>query len=271
MHDAGVAGRHDADPARLDLAAGRVEARNGARGVAADALHLAVLDDVDAERGSRAGIAPGDGVMPRHAAAALQGRAEDRVADVGRDVQDRAEVLRLFGRQPFIVDAGQAVGMNVPLEHLHVVDVMGQHHAAPRRIHDVVVQHLRQVLPQVQGVIIERLALFPKIVRADDRGVAPGIAAADPAFLDDRDVPHAVLGRHVIGGREAMSAPADDHGIVGGLRLGVAPLLRPAGVTGEALADEVRKGKTQRAEAPGASLAAALSYRRLLRSSTGTT
>ena len=53
--------------------------------------------------------------MPCHAAAALQGRAEDRIADVGRDVQDGAEVLRLFWRQPFIVDAGQAIGINVPL------------------------------------------------------------------------------------------------------------------------------------------------------------
>ena len=41
---------------------------------------LAILDDVDAERVGGARIAPGDRVVPRHAAAALQGRAEHRVA-----------------------------------------------------------------------------------------------------------------------------------------------------------------------------------------------
>ncbi len=92
-------------------------------------------------------ISPRNGIVPRHAAPALQGGTNDRIADVALDIQDRAELLGLFGRQPFIVDALEAVGVNVTLEHLHVMDVVGKHQHAARRIHDVVVEIAREPLP----------------------------------------------------------------------------------------------------------------------------
>ena len=67
---------------RADQAARGLERLHGAVRVAADAGDLAVLDDVDAERVGRARIAPGDRVVPRRAAAALQRRAHHRVADI---------------------------------------------------------------------------------------------------------------------------------------------------------------------------------------------
>ena len=128
--------------------------------VAPDARDLAVLDDVDAERIGGARIAPGDRIVPRRAAAALQRRAQHRIADVGLDVERRAECLRLFGGQPFIVDAVAAVGMHMALDDLHVVHRVRQHHDAARREHDVVVQGLGQPLPQLQRVIVERGAFI---------------------------------------------------------------------------------------------------------------
>ena len=114
-------GGDDADLLGRDRAARRLDAGDRAGGVAADRGHLAVLDDVDAARRGRARIAPGDRIVPRGAAAPLQRGAEDRIAHVARDVQDRAEGLGLLRRQPFVVDAGQPVGMHVPLEDLHVM------------------------------------------------------------------------------------------------------------------------------------------------------
>ena len=137
----------DAHLARADGAARGFDAFHGAIGVAADAGHFAILDDVDAERVRRAGVAPGHGVVARRAAAALQGRAHHGIADVIADVQRRAIGLGFFRRQPLVVHAVGAVGMNVALEHLHVVHGVRQHHDAARREHDVVVQHLRQRLP----------------------------------------------------------------------------------------------------------------------------
>ena len=51
-----------------------------------EAGDLAILDDVDAARIGRARIAPGDGIVPRHAAAALQAGADDRIARVLADM-----------------------------------------------------------------------------------------------------------------------------------------------------------------------------------------
>ena len=123
-----MAGRGNADARRADEAAGGLDAADRAVGVAPDAGDLAVLDDVDAQRVGGARIAPGDRIVARGAAAALQGGAEHRVADVA-NVQRRAEGLGLLGRQPLVVDAGGAVGVHVALEDLHVVHGVREHHA----------------------------------------------------------------------------------------------------------------------------------------------
>ena len=126
----------------------RLQRLDRAARVLADAGHLAVLDDVDAERIGGARIAPGDRIVPRGAAAPLQGRAQHRIADVVLDIERRTELLRLFRLEPFVVDAVAAIGMHVALEDLDVVHGVREHHHAARREHDVVVQYLRQVLPQ---------------------------------------------------------------------------------------------------------------------------
>ena len=182
--------------------------------------------------------------MPRHAAAPLQRRADDRIADVARDVEDRAEGFGLFRRQPFIVDARQAIGVDVAFSHLNVMRVVRQHEHAARRIHDVVVELLGQALPQLHRVLVERGRFLPEVVRADDRGVAPGIAAAEPALLQHRDIAEAVLLGEVIGGREAVPARADDDRVIGRLRLRVAPLLRPAGIVLERLQRHIDEGES---------------------------
>ena len=100
---------------RRDRPARRLDARDRAGSVAADCRHFAVLDDVDSARRRCPRVAPGDRVVPRCAAAPLQRRADDRIADVARDVEDRAEGLGLFRRQPFVVDARQAIGVDMAL------------------------------------------------------------------------------------------------------------------------------------------------------------
>ena len=200
-------------------------------GVAQDARDLAVLDDVDPERIGGARVAPGDRIVARGAAAALQRRAQHRVADVA-NVQRRAEGLGLLGRQPLVVDAGGTVGVDVALEHLRVVHRVREHHDPAGGEHDVVVEHLREVLPQLHRVVVERGALIEQVVRADDRGVAAGVAAADPAFFEHRDVGEAVLGGQIVGRSQPVAAAADDDGVVGALGLRTAPLRLPAALAG---------------------------------------
>ncbi len=129
------------------------------------------------------------------------------------------------------------------LDDLHVVHRVREHHHAARREHDVVVELLRQVLPQLQRVVVERRALVEEVVGADDGGVAAGVAAADPALLQHRDVAQAVLARQVVGSAQPVAAAADDDGVVRGLGLGSAPLRRPAALAGQAAAQERQAGE----------------------------
>ncbi len=236
-----MAGGGDADLGRPDQAAGGLDRLDRAGGVAADAGDFAVLQDVDAEVVGRAGIAPGHRVVPRRAAAPLQGRAQDRIAHVGGDVQRRAVGLGLLRRQPLVVDAVAAVGVDVALEHLHVVHGVGQHHHPALGEHDVVVQLLGQAFPQLYGVVVETGAFIEQVVGADDGGVAAGVAAAQPALFQDGDVAHAVLLGEVVGRAQAMAAAADDHRVIGRLGLRRAPLRLPAGLAGEALFEELER------------------------------
>ena len=129
--------------------------------------------------------------------------------------------LACSGVEPLVVDAVAAVGMDMALEHLDVVHRVRQHHHAARREHDVVVQFLREVFPQLERMVVERGAFVEQVVGADDGGVAPGVAAADPALLEHRDVRETVFLGEIVRGSQAMPAAADDDGIVA--RLGLRP------------------------------------------------
>ena len=80
---------------------------------------------------------------------------------------------------------------------------------------------LRQPLPQLQRELVEVRVGVEVVVRADDRRVAPGVAAAEPALLEHGDVGDAVLLREVVGGREPVPAAADDDDVVARLRRGL--------------------------------------------------
>ena len=141
--------------------------------------------------------------------------------------------FRLGRLEPLVVDAVAAVGVHVSLEDLHVVHGVREHHDAARREHDVVVQDLRQVAPHAQRMVVELRARVEQVVRTDDRRVATGVAAADPALLDDRDAREPVLGGEVVRGRESVTSAADDDRVVLGLRRRAPPLGLPALLTAE--------------------------------------
>ena len=78
-----------------------------------------------------------------------------------------------------------------------------------------------QDLPQLQRVLVDRRALVPEVVGADDGGVPGHVAAGQPALFQDGDVGHPVVLGQVVGGGQTVSAAAHDHGVVGGLGSGL--------------------------------------------------
>ncbi len=176
--------------------------------------------------------------MTGSAAAFLQGRAVDGIACRLGDIERRTELLGLFRRQPFVVDAVEPVGIDMPLEALLVVRVVRQHHHAARRIHDVIVEILAQAFPQFEGMLVDVHALFIEIVGPNDGGIAAGIAAAEPALLDHRHIRDAVFLGKIIGSTEPMAATADDDDIIGRTRFGRGPLRLPSLMAAHGLAGQ---------------------------------
>ena len=184
-----------------------------------------------------AGIAPGHGVVPPGAAARLPQRAEDGIARAV-DVQDRAQLLHPGGRDEFGRHALQGVGVRGAQVAAHLVVGLRQHHHAAGAEHDVVVQVLAQRLVEAARLFVDRGRGVLQVVRPDDRGVAPGVAAAKPALFDDRDIGDAVVLAKVIGGGQTMPPGADDDGVIGGFRFGRGPGAFPAHVVAQRLAGD---------------------------------
>ncbi|MNE43758.1 hypothetical protein D3C80_1379520 [compost metagenome] len=94
-------------------------------------------------------------------------------------------------------------------------------------------------------MIVEPGAFVIEIVGADDRRVAAGIAAAEPALVDDGDIGDAVLAGEIIGSAQTMAASADDDHVIFGLRLAVGPLLVPVLVAGQGVLQKIESIKTR--------------------------
>jgi hypothetical protein len=157
------------------------------------------------------------------AAARLVGRPEHGVAHVGRGVDDRADLPHAVGVQPHGVDAVEPVRLDAAVALPHVAEVVREVEDAALAEQDVVVELLRQPLPELERVLVDRRALVPQVVGADDRRVAAHVAAAQPAALQHRDVRHPVPRREVVRRREPVPAAAHDDRVVRGARLGRAP------------------------------------------------
>src|SRR3546814_10184043 len=88
--------------------------------------------------------------------------------------------------------------------------VVREHPHAALRKHDVVIQLIGQLLVELDRKFVKGSRFREEIIRADDRRVAAGVAAADPAALDERDVGETMVLRKIISGREAMPAATDN-------------------------------------------------------------
>ncbi len=231
----GVTGHHDADLVRLDASAGGLHAGDAAV-VAANAGDFAVLDDVHAVRIGAAGHAPGDRVVTGGAGARLVGGAHDRVACVRRRVDQRHHRFDLLRRDELGVDAVEAIGVDPAPAVAHLLQGVREVEHATLAEHHVVVEVLAQPFPELKRLLVQSRRFVPQVVGTHDGGIAPGVAAADPALLQHGDIADAVLPGKVVRGGQPVPAAADDDDVVAFLRLGAAPGLRPFLVMAEGVA-----------------------------------
>src|SRR5882724_5509690 len=101
-------------------------------------------------------------------------------------------------------------------------------------------------------MLVDPGALIVEIVGADDRGIAAGVAAAEPTLLEHRNVGDPVDARQIVRGRQPVTAGANDDGVVCGLRRRIAPLARPTAMAVESLQHKARKRETTHARTTSA-------------------
>jgi len=130
-----------------------------------------VLHEVGAEVARPGRVGPRHPVVPRDAAPALQRRTQHGVPQRGRDVHDRAELVHLVGREPFRVDAVQAVRVGGQIKE-------------PKKVHNVSPSYpdiAKQA--RVQGIVILECIISPQ-GKVSDVKVLRGIPLLDQAAID---------------------------------------------------------------------------------------
>ena len=172
--------------------------------VAQEAGHLAILDDVDAAPVGAARIAPGHRIVAGRAGARLQQAADDRKARRAGDVE--------AGHQPGDLVRRTAARRRrrrwrMALPRRDIVVELGRRmreiEDAALREHDVVVEIVGEVLPQLHRMLVEADVVRQQVVGAHDGRVAADIAGAEPALLQHGDVGDAMLLGEIVGGGQA--------------------------------------------------------------------
>ena len=156
----------------------------------------------------------GDGAGP------MVERAQDRVADVLGQVQLRADRADLVREHEFRIDAQVLVHLGPPARGAQRRIGVRERQVAALGVHQVDVELDRKIAPELDRLLVEGDAFRRQIVGADDRGVAGGVAAAEVAPIEHRDVGDAVVAREIVRRREAVTAAADDHDVVAPPELG---------------------------------------------------
>src|ERR1700730_10297831 len=92
-------------------------------------------------------------------------------------------------------------------------------------------------------MVVKRGAFVEQVIRADDRGIASGVAAADPALFQDGDIRQTVFLGQIVRRTETVTAAAEDDGVVACLGFGLAPLRLPAAMLRQAVPDQRQSRK----------------------------
>ncbi len=199
-------------------------------------LHLAVLNDVDAEVARAARERPVHRVVTGNPGAALDESADDRHTCV--QIDSRQQSLNVRRRQHFRIDAIEVDGVRPAPHDLELVRARRDVDQPALAQHDVEIQIVPQRLVEPERMIEELGARRVEVVRACYLGVPARITAADPAFFEQRDVANAVLAGEVVRGGQAVPAAADDNDIVRALRSRNAPEGLPVPVRAQCMSKQ---------------------------------
>ena len=228
--DVSLRGLHAADASAFDIQPG----------------NFAVLDQINAEGARRTGKTARHRIVVGDAAARLEARPHHRVTRTAGAVKQRDAFFQRLRVHYFHIHPLQDVGVGAALDVAHILQGVAEVIDAALAEKHVEIEVGGQPFPQPQRVFKQRGRLAPKIIRADDGGVARGVAAAKPAAFEHGNAAGAVFFRQIVGGGKAVSAAADDDDVVavGKRRAAVGGL--PVAVVAQAVPEKAPPGITFR-------------------------
>jgi len=173
---------------------------------------LGLLMDLYAAPIGAAPIAPGHRVMAGNGARLMKQGAENRRMTAAGHIDRRDAALDEGGVDGFGAHTVVLIDLRPPAHGAHRRIRVREGVMTPRRIEQIQIEIDGEILPQAHALVVEFHPLGSEIVRANDGGVAAGIAAAEIAFVEHRHVADTVIAGQVIGRRQTVAArPDDDH------------------------------------------------------------
>ena len=157
-------------------------------------------------------------------------------------VEEGIHLAHRLAVEQFGVHAVDAHGIAAPGEGVALRIGVTEVQDAALRDHGVEVEVLLEALPQLHRPFVEGVVARQQVVGADDGGVAPDVARAQPALLQHGHIGEAMLLGEVVGSGQAMPAAAHDDDVVFRLGLGLAPGRRPVLVAGRGVLQEREDG-----------------------------
>jgi hypothetical protein len=146
-------------------------------------------------------------------------RAEHRVADIVAEMHGRREPGNLGRADHLGIHAEMLVHLGAPAHRAQRGIGMGERQMPALRIHQVECELLGEAAEQRHRFRIEPHAVRRQVVRADDGGVARGVAAGQVALVEHRHPADSPVARQIVRGRQAVPAAADDDHVVAALQL----------------------------------------------------
>ena len=198
---------------RLDEALVRVHTDNPTV-LDLDTSDRGLLMDLDTETVGASGVTPSHRVMAGDGAGRVKKCTVDRCLAAAIQVDLRHRLLDELGPDNLALDTQVLVGFCPPPLGSQGSGRVRQREVATLRVEEVEVQVARQIAKQLQTGIVKLCPFGCQIVRTNDGSIATRTTAADVALLENRNVRDAVVSGKVVGGRQTVTAAADNNGVI---------------------------------------------------------
>ena len=140
--------------------------------------------------------------------------------------------------------ANQAHGVQPPARIAQLGPSLDDFDLAALADHQIEIKPGTEVLPKSQVFILKTYPRLAQVIGPNHRGIAPGVAAAEPVALEHGHPTQPLIAHQMPGRGQAMSAAAYHHRLVAALRLRRTPGPWPTPMASKSLFEKLEEAVT---------------------------